>query len=57
MSRGNYTKDSSKFWEGRKNARATRDEKLTRLPFSQKVAIVESLQSDRISLRNAKRID
>lgn len=49
-----YPKDSKKFWETHKKARQIRDKKLAKLPFSEKTAIAECIQSDYEVLRNAK---
>jgi len=56
MSKVNYMRDSSKFWEMHEKTRKIRDEKSAELPFSQKIAITERLKADRISLQNAKKI-
>ena len=49
-----YLKDSKKFWETHEKAREARDKRLARLPFSEKVAITEKLQTDSEVLQKAK---
>ena len=49
------TKDEERiFWEKHEEARAQRDKKLARLPFSEKLAILERLKIDCEVLQNAK---
>ncbi len=56
MKREYYTKDSKKFWQAHEKARENMDKRLANLPFSKKVAIVDRMREDRISLVNAKKI-
>lgn len=53
MKNGSYQSDLRKFWENRKQAREERDRQLAELPFSDKVAIVKSLQKDAKAIENA----
>jgi len=55
MDNNNYLEDSKKFWGNYEKAREERDNKLARLPFSEKAAIVEKLQTDYEALQNTKK--
>lgn len=46
MESKSYQNDLKKFWENRNRAREKRDEEMARLPFSEKIAIIENLQRD-----------
>ena len=48
-----YIKDSQKFWEIFNQERAVRREKLRKLPFARKVAILEQMQADGKLLRSS----
>lgn len=54
MDNNNYLEDSEKFWDNYEKAREERDNKLARLPFSEKASIVEKLQTDYKTLQNTK---
>ena len=53
MKKENYQSDLKGFWENRKKAREERDKQLAELPFSDKVAITESLQKDAKAIESA----
>lgn len=55
MNNNHYLEDSKKFWGNYEKAREERDKKLARLPFSEKAAIVEKLQTDYEALQNTKK--
>ncbi len=48
-----YVKDSQKFWEIFSQERAIRREKLRKLSFARKVAILEQMQADENLLRSS----
>ena len=54
MDKDNYLKDSKKFWGNYEKARKEQDNKLARLPFSEKAAIVAKLQTDYKVLQNTQ---
>ena len=56
MKKVNYMQDSKEFWRKRNKARKNLDKKLASLPYSEKVAIMEKMEANHTSLRNAKQI-
>ena len=54
MKNKNYQNDLKKFWEKHDQARKGRDEYLTGLTFSEKIAITENLLMNGRAIRNIK---
>ena len=48
-----YAKDSKEFWQIFNEEREKRRNKLAKLPFAKKVAILEKMQADMTLLRNS----
>lgn len=48
-----YAKDSAEFWQIFNEEREKRRNKLARLPFAKKVAILEKMQAEITLLRNS----
>jgi len=51
MSQTIYIKDTKRFWQERKQARAALDKKRANAPYTEKVKVIENLRSDIDSLR------
>ena len=54
MKNGNYQNDLKKFWEKHNQARNGRDEYLTGLTFSEKIAITENLLMNGRAIKGIK---
>ena len=54
MENEHYRDDLKEFWSNRKRAREERDKQLAELPFSEKIAITESLQREARAIESAK---